>query len=271
MPSLPAESYSHIFSVLQNLPIFDEKGKLKKEKDDVWNDAIIHLQNIKKHNLYIYVHQNRNSIQNNLRRKHDTVTSVQEIGISISKQSNEAADPFKILNNLHLLQYSVDLNAVIRRICLRPFTVMYCLPEQLDLWNELTKKRNSSLALIIMDGLIENVTIRNSPSKNVLLYALVTKIENNITLLYQAISEENTARFFNFFLRECLRNDFKAPSEFVCSYSYCLLDSVSKVFNGCSFEQYNLCCYDYLTTEDALLPYVLIRVDIFDLLKVIDE
>ena len=94
MPSLPAESYSHIFSVLKNLPIFDEKGKLKKEKDDVWNDAIIHLQNIKKRNLYIYVHQNRNSIQNNLRRKHDTVTSIQEIGISISRQSNKAAHPF---------------------------------------------------------------------------------------------------------------------------------------------------------------------------------
>ena len=270
MPSQPTEPYTNIFSVLSNLPIFYQKGKLKKERDNVWNDALIHLQKIKKHNLYLYVQQDRKKIQTNLRRKHNTVFSIEKISI-IDEESNEVKDYFEILNNQHSLKYGVSLNAVIRTICARPFSVLYCLPEQLDLWNDLKESVNSPVFLMTTDGLVKNVVTRKSTSKNVLWYTFVIKVDDNILPLYQVISEEKTSQFFRFFFREYLRDDFKAPSELIVGYPYSLLESVSNVFNGCSLEKYNLICYNYLMTSDTLLPHILIRVDIMELLKVIDK
>ena len=99
-----------------------------------------------------------------------------------------------------MLQYSVSFSAVIKKICSRPFYVIYSLPEQLDLWSELRMKNLSSTILFIMiGGLIQNVKTRKTTSKSVVLYALTTKIENNTILLYQSISEEKTSRFSTFF------------------------------------------------------------------------
>ena len=275
MPALPIRTYSEIFDVLQDLPIFYENGRLKKEKDDVWNTALFNLQPMKKHNLYIYVQKNRNHIQVNLKKKqcipiHDIV-SVNEGDVSDSEQQHDNKNQFDTLKNLLLLQYSASFNAVIRKICSRPFYIIYSLPEQLDLWSDLRRKNlGSTIFLMMIDGLIENVKIGKTTSESVLLYALATKVENNTILLYQSISEEKTVGFFNFFLREFLRDDFDVPSELVIGYSYGLLDAASKVFNECSFNQYKLYCYEYLTNIVASPPDIIIHVDTMDLLKTVD-
>lgn len=85
------------------------------------------------------------------------------------------------------------------------------------------------------------------------------------------LSEEKRKEFFNFFLRECLKNNLKAPSEFIVGYSHCLLDAASKVFNRCTVDQYNDICLEYLMGKNSSLPYVLIREDNIELLQVINQ
>ena len=177
MPSKPVQSYSNIFEVLKDFSIFDDEGKLKKESHNVWNEAIVNLPKMNRHNLYIYVQQNRHRIQTNLKRNSGKVESITQNKNSITEQAIEREEPFKILNELHSLKYSVSFNAVITNICSRPFYVMYSLPEQLDLWNYVNKHQTSKVFLIVLNNLVQNVTTRQKSSSNVLLYALATEVE----------------------------------------------------------------------------------------------
>lgn len=148
---------------------------------------------------------------------------------------------------------------------------MYSFPEQLDLWNDINKYYSSKIFLIVLNNLVQNVTTRQKTSSNLLLYALATEVKNETILIYQTLSEEKRNGFLNFFLRECLRNNLKAPSEFLVGYSFCLLDAATKVFNSCTVDHYNEICLEYLMGKNSSLPYVLIRVDNIELLQIINQ
>ena len=68
-----------------------------------------------------------------------------------------------------------------------------------------------------------------------------------------------------------MRNKFKVPSEFIVGYSYCLLEAATIVFNGCTVDQYNDICLEYLIGKNSSLPYVFIRVDNVELLKTVNR
>lgn len=121
MPSKPVQSYSNIFNVLSDFPIFDDRGKLKKEKDNVWNQVILQLPEMKRHNLYIYVQQNRKSIQTNLKKNLGKSESIAENESNDTKKGIEVQESFRILNELHSFKFSVSYNAVIKKICSRTF------------------------------------------------------------------------------------------------------------------------------------------------------
>lgn len=197
MPSVPVQSNSNIFAVLKEFPIFYQNGKLMKEKDNVWNEAVLLLDKMAKHKLYIYVQQNRHSIQTKLRNNRGLVESTNSKASITRKEEKKTVEPFKILNDLHSTKFSVSFNAVIRKICSYPFSVLYSLPEQLDLWSDLNKYCTSRTFLIVISDLVKNVSLLKT-SSNILMYALATEVNNKIVLLYQAISEETRIGFMNF-------------------------------------------------------------------------
>lgn len=89
MPSQLVQSNSNIFAVLKDLPIFDQNGKLKKEKDGVWNDAVLLLDKMAKHNLYIYVQQNRHSIKTKLKNHNGLVENTNsKVSIMRNEEKN---------------------------------------------------------------------------------------------------------------------------------------------------------------------------------------
>jgi hypothetical protein len=209
MPSLPAETYEKIFSVLEKLPIFDDNRKLKKERDIVWDKALAELTKIKKHNLYLYVQKNRHCIQTNLRR-HNGITDYTETIKELNQNSDNEVliNTFQVLDDFLSMKNCPSLNSTIKNICSRPFYVLYSSTEQISLWHDLLKYGCSTVYFLIIDVSLQNVKIGNNidPQK-VYLYALGTEVNEETVLLFQFIGEVVSEQIIDFLLRECLRHD----------------------------------------------------------------
>lgn len=270
MPAHPVIPRSRIFDVLQNIQIFDANGKLKKESDQVWIEAHLHLRKMKTHNLYMNVFYDRKSIQTDL----NAVMKIEEKVVSspnIAKTNSQNEDvSFDMINDLHSLKFSITFENVIKVIGSQPFHVIYSLPDQQNLWKDFIKYAKLSVSFIAIDNLVQSDMIGYSMIKSIFFYAFLVEVRGEIISFFQAISDEMNKPFFNFFFRHCLRDGFLAPLQINCGYSHIILNSLSHVFNGLSLHLYNLKCYDYLMMNSPL-PSVLIHVDTIELLKVVDK
>lgn len=101
---------------LKKHEIFDNVGKLKKEKDSVWDDVCANLKKItpngiNKRNLYNYVSTNKNKILNEL-------TIQESLSCTSNESRQEAADYPDTEHKLILL-----MNNVLYKSTFREFSV----------------------------------------------------------------------------------------------------------------------------------------------------
>ncbi|XP_014216110.1 uncharacterized protein LOC106644921 [Copidosoma floridanum] len=278
-----------IFENLKDLDIFDENGMLKKRKDLVWTEAIKRMPEINLHNLYLFVYQDRRDIKTNLMKyknidcivpkkkckkenKKEPISNYDELWDdpdfyeTLDNESNP--DALSDFDTMITIKESDQYKNTIQKIAVLPFSVIYWHPYQISLWSDLINIE-STVSMIVLDNIISNIK-GNFETSHIYLYALAVKLDSTIILLSQMMSDSVNSLEIQYFLDSWLQGGASVPSEFVCGYSYSLLDAASLSFNFCSYDQYNLKCFKCLMDEIIVLPPTLIQIDIHVLIKVIN-
>lgn len=299
MPPEPGTRYDDIFNVLRTLTIFDENYNLKKEKDTVWSTAVRQLYPMKKHNLYIYVQQNRWDIQTQLveyqypgikvkkRRGTKTKSKNKE---NLTNHENSDEDNENTSNDMQFEQhenstpdecpdeyikliemyYSVQYYGLIQKISIRPFSIMYWSAEQIDLYKDLVKI-NLPFSLLVYNGLLTRSKMINYTSESLFCFFLTCRFESITIRLAQLVSESLNSEFILNFCLEFVRNGIPLPSHINIGYHRGILNGVSEAFNKCSYSDFTLKCYENLIQNIDNCPLVIIHVDTFTILQIIFE
>lgn len=279
MPSKPAEQASEILQVLTGLNIFEADGSLKKEKNEVWSLALLQLK-MKKHNLYITVQQDRHNLLSDLRRIHNHIVvdgpsetgttqnyHVKEVMKSeIHESEQDFSHPLQVFYDLNGMKFSVSLNSCISHIFYKPFSVIYSLSEQKNVWNNFYTKKISKLSFIVLKNLIDRLSIRNIHSSSAYLCALTVDLDDITIPIFQIITEETNKVILKHFFREFLRLKYVIPCEIITQYSSILISLVT-VFNKMSINDYNEICFQFITENLLNLPPVIIRIDIYSIVN----
>ncbi|KAJ8667745.1 hypothetical protein QAD02_009408 [Eretmocerus hayati] len=278
-----------IFEVLREFPIFQENGTLKPRKDPVWVEALNRLDNqITLHNLYIFVHQDRHDILQKL-LKHNNLnvplkpkrakkkppapiydTKWDEYEYYDELDGESPYEGLNVMDSIVSMRNQAKFYNVLRKISVVPFIVTYWHPDQVTLWNEYSK-HESVVSLIVLDSVVSKITGGLYETENILLFALSARVETSTILFTQMISDSSDPLDLEFFLTSWLQDGAPPPAQITVGYSYNLLDAVSLAFNFCSFDQYNLRCFKYLSNELEELPSTLLQIDIVTLIKVINQ
>ena len=284
MPSKPAVSYEQILTACKNLAIFTDNNELKKELNEIWEQACIRLDGkIKRHNLYNYVKQNRNGILNHIKCikfgcckskcQHHVTGNILQVDNNNEENELGKDDDYDVL---HSMAFSVRYHGIIQSICLRKFNLTYWLPEQLDLCKDLINNYSHSVAsLLVIDNLVTNVKIKNYLSGKVFVIIFAIRIQDTCVNLIQSLSEVLDDVYVFSFCQRLLKtfslSDVGLPSKLVIGYSHVLLNSVCQAFNNCSFSDYNTKCYKYILHETSDLVSTILKIDILSIIKTIDE
>ncbi|KAJ8676942.1 hypothetical protein QAD02_012729 [Eretmocerus hayati] len=158
---------------------------------------------------------------------------------------------------------------VFHKFSILPFIITYWHPDQVTLWNEYSRTE-SVLSLIVLNSVVPKITGLNE-SKNISLFALSAKIGISTILFTQMISDSSDPMDMEYFLTSWLQNGAPPPAQVTVGYSYNLLDATSLAFNSCSFDEYNLRCYKYLSSTLQELPSTRVQLDIITVIKVITQ
>ena len=231
---------------------------------------------IKRHNLYIYILQNRKGILQFLKctklgcthnKCSHKLENKKNLNLEVEENCLDGQDEYE---KLHEMLYGIKHHGIILNLCLHKFHVLYALPEQLNLLKNILKLTNLPVSVIVIDKLVSNVIIKNYRSSNIFFIVLVIRFDGITINLYQALSEKINLHFFISFFHEYLKSN-KAPEKLVVGYSDILLNATAFAFNNCYFDDYNFHCYNYILGKMIDLPNTLIEVDIFSIIKVFDS
>lgn len=276
MPRKAAVGFDEIFDVVKNLNVFDENNNLLSKQHPIWRIAKKNLKNrIEIHNLHQFIHHNRGPGQGIKTRLLNFKFGNCQAEVSYPKDNtaNECseenvADQYDCL--LEMCLESVEYHNVITSIVARKFSVIYRLPEQIDLSKELCRITNSSGIILILNDLIQKVNIRNYISGNVFTIIFAARLSDTTVNIMQTISETLTfqylTKFFKTMLQEILLSD-----RLVLTYSKLLLNSASFALNCCSFAELNLHYFKFLEKKIDYLPSIIIQVDLFSILIVLEQ
>ena len=151
---------------------------------------------------------------------------------------------FENLDDLLTMKFNAEYCSVIKEICTLPFSITYWYPDQINLWKDLSLYTNYSASFIILGELVEDAIIGNKCEENVFLMSITLNINIKIISFFQILSNDlRNPTVLKPFLRQILKNNVPSPSSICISFSYALLDNVSKVLNLCSFQEYILECF----------------------------
>ena len=282
MPSKPAVSYSDILNITKDLDIFENDRKLKKENNIIWEEACNRLNRmIKRHNLYIYILQNRGGILNHLKciqfgcSQNKCIvcipgTATENENENIERINPSAFDEYEIL---HKMAFGVVHHGIIQSICPRRFHLTYYLPEQMELFKDFVKYIDSTVALLVLPNVVTKVTMKNYTSGDIYLICSAANIDNEVINFVQTVTEKMELHFIINFCHSYLRQlskDHPLPSVIAVQYVKLLLNAVSFAFNCVTFYEYNVQCYKFLLKQVSDLPSTLIQIDILSLIFVID-
>lgn len=242
MPRKAAVEIDTIFDVIKDYPIFDETtGLLNEERRPVWNEIVkneaVALKNIARHNLHQKVYNNTKNIQTRL-RQHQKKT------ISASKKTkikNDVEVPkYDIQRELIELKFSEKYKDVIHQVTSYPFSVSYWYPEQVKLGKDMAQYTDyQTFIFIFQDVIYRNDPERESTMDKLCLVILCAIDVKNIYPFYQTISKEAfNQNFVKKFLREIIKSKFPLPAKICLPFAYVFVNSLSLVFNKCSFEEY---------------------------------
>ena len=287
----PAIAQETIYEVLKNMQIFDESGKLKTEVDSVWKEASEALENkMKIHNLYIHIRQNRHQILNKLKYYKDNINKeeVYKDVTSLNKNLEKLVETKKennLLENLHLLKSNVEFHSVIKEICARPFYIIYCCPEQIELWRKY-HQFNKAVCLSVSTGLIETAKLLSYESNDLIVFTLTGEVQGNILPYFQVISEKYYEQFVFYILCEWLREWVKKNKKrktadiqnnpsirtFIVLPSLVLIRAAIKTLNNCSLEFYMEKCFNFFKNSNNFDKFLnVIRIDIIPIINIFEK
>lgn len=257
-------SFEERIEEIRRHDIFDVDGKLKKERDPVWQvicDNIEQRDSEKKinvRNLYRYVTLNLQEvlIQLNIAQDLTTVATKPTIHPLKPDERDEEAMLLKMRKN-------VFYTPVMREFCTSPLTVFHWTIEAIDVSKDLTSDITYIFSLIgsfckpfmAPDGFVSDKTIS--------LYALGTEMSNEFVPLCQMSTEDSSVSLFSRFFSECIRSGLKVPNYLMLDYYRNHYITANEVFNlYMSYEDYLVMCYNYLSKEVLELPRVIINTNI---------
>lgn len=121
------------------------------------------------------------------------------------------------------------------------------LPDQVELSKKIAAK--NPLVLVILNGLVDKIRLKNYFSNNILSLFLVSKYGDTCIYLSQSLSETMKPQYLINFFQEYLKalGKSKQASKLVLGYSNVLLHSASIANNCCSIADSNSKCFEYLT------------------------
>ncbi|KAJ8677770.1 hypothetical protein QAD02_013557 [Eretmocerus hayati] len=277
-----------VVEALKKYPIFNETGDLRLKSDTVWLEVLQSLETeITLSHLYLIVSQDRNDvlkkllIHNNLKvplkpkrakkkrpkiaydREWDEEEYCDELDSDSQDEDSNALNFMLDVKNGHKFQN------LIHRISVMPFIITYWHPDQVTLWNKFSQTE-SVLSLIVLNDVVPKMAGLDK-SKNITLFALTAKIETSTISFTQMISDSSDPMDLEFFLTSWLQNGAPPPAQITIGYAYNLLDATSLAFNFCSFDEYNLRCYKYLSSTNRELPSTRLQLDIMTVIKTISQ
>lgn len=251
-----------VFEVLKQLPIFNLDGNLKKlTTDDVWTVAADFLS-MKPITLYLRIYQNKNKsdLPDKLRIAHGFLEPSIKKNKNVPKVTVKEKDNYEETENFLELLTDPVYCAVIQKFGTKPFCVSYSFPEQNFFYSQ--SKELDKIFVMVLNKVLKEDKVANG--KDISFYAFATETQNQIMPIVQCIIDDFSIHHFGTFVRDALRNNLKRPNEIFVGFSLILINEISNIFNECSLDDYNEMCLNSR-------PKVLIRVDKFEFLRVINE
>lgn len=153
----------------------------------------------------------------------------------------------------------------------RPFTVIFWLPIQKELYGILHRKNRMSIFIdatgTIVKGPLKEIDGSNS---TVYLYNVVAKVEGFKSF---PVGHIITNKHTSFHISYCLglwAEDFKKPAEIVIDFSPALIISCIATFTEFKTrKQYLEACFKYLSKKVSYLPQTFIRIDVAHFISIL--
>ena len=157
------------------------------------------------------------------------------------------------------MKYNVKYGGAIHSIGADPFEAIYYSFEQINLLKD-TIYLGNEIYLILNQKIIEKTRMKAHICNEISFLCFATEIDNKVFSFAQGLSENVDGIFVEKLLLQVFKLKIPLPQNVFVNYDQLLLDEVSMALNQCTFEEYNVNCFNNLS------PDVVINVDIISML-----
>lgn len=160
----------------------------------------------------------------------------------------------------------VSMENSIRSFAMSKFHVSYWTNDQILLWKSAFSCDYTSISIDASGRFVKKVVYQGLENDHIFLYAIVIRVDGQITPLAQMISSRHDSLFIRKWLEKWLACGIPTPKQATTDNSPALQYGICQAFNNMTYQEYSMNNLEILLGSSKILPPCLLRMDIAHLI-----